>query len=283
MAGISSKSFGKAENRYKFNSKELNNKEFSDGAGLEVYDYGARNYDPQIGRWHVVDELAEKISSITPYNYVANDPLNGIDPDGRDIIFINASNAVVVGGIIGHGAVIIGNEKDGWYYYSLNGTGEGASPIGESMNADVGTFLGYGNDSRSLIIKANTINENEEHDYNRFVRVKTTTEEDKLMKAKAAKAASVKTYCVIGSSCLDVQKGAYAALAQNRVGNVHSLIAQSALRIVEPNSWLNNLPSAISNMNFYIGLTGGNNFIEKPKLKPVIIVHPLEDVTPKEN
>jgi len=65
-------------NLYQYNSKEWQN-EFN----LNLYDYGARMYDPAIGRWGVMDPLAEKYPNISPYVYVANNPVNVIDPDGR--------------------------------------------------------------------------------------------------------------------------------------------------------------------------------------------------------
>ncbi len=69
---------------YRYNGKELDQMH-----RLDLYDYSARYYDQAIGRFTTVDPLAESYYNISPYAYVANNPLKYIDPDGRKIRIAN--------------------------------------------------------------------------------------------------------------------------------------------------------------------------------------------------
>ncbi len=64
--------------RWKYNEKE-----FDESLGLDWYDFGARNYEPSLGRWMNIDNLAEKMFAYSPYNYTLNNPIYFIDPDGN--------------------------------------------------------------------------------------------------------------------------------------------------------------------------------------------------------
>jgi len=136
--------------RFRFNGKEWEGRAlrirpvayFSEGARLprgrrdwetDNYYYGARYYDPEISVWLSVDPLAGKFPSLSPYAFVANNPINLVDPDGRDIWEIDGK-----GNIVSH---TVDKTQDAFYRVDNDGN----RIEGESISFEYGTITAQRN------------------------------------------------------------------------------------------------------------------------------------------
>ncbi|MEM9858751.1 MAG: RHS repeat-associated core domain-containing protein, partial [Bacteroidota bacterium] len=93
--------------RFKFQGKER-------VAELGLDDFGARFYMPDLGRWMSPDPLAHEYMSFSLYNFVLNNPINAIDPDGKRVFFVAGA----------------GNDPDGWNYVNRFGNAFTQAGIG---------------------------------------------------------------------------------------------------------------------------------------------------------
>ncbi len=132
---------------YKYNGKELQR-----DLQFNVEDYGARQYDPVVGRWLQVDPLAEVNPSFTPYHYCSNNPVNRTDPTGMldDAIYVNNNtqqvsviktndnyDRVIVDGIYS------GNTEKGEYKSTYDGYNTNELKINYSSSANKSTVSDY--------------------------------------------------------------------------------------------------------------------------------------------
>ena len=138
MAGISSKAISRAvDNKYKYNGKEEQRKEFADESGLDWMDYGARMYDEQVGRWNSLDPLCGYFVSVSGLVFDVNEPINRHDPSGRAVEKINgglsfdgvdaidAARSIMNSfGVGGTSKVEEGNQNEGPADEHTNGAGQ---------------------------------------------------------------------------------------------------------------------------------------------------------------
>ena len=110
-------------NRYRFTGKEDLSVEFS----VPYTDFGARHYSPALRRWTTLDPMSEKYYTTSPYVYCNDNPVNLVDPDGRDWYINNET---------GNYTWFSGKEDhEGYTYY-----GERGSVLGE-MEDIINSFV----------------------------------------------------------------------------------------------------------------------------------------------
>lgn len=128
---------------YRFNGKELDSE-----TGFTYY--GARYYDNQLGMWLSVDPFSDKYPSLTPYNFVANNTLSLVDPDGNKIYVADMNESTrnkMVADLSEITGLTLTVGKDGYLEYSRN---EGAS--GYSAKAQELLILGIDNENEENMV-----------------------------------------------------------------------------------------------------------------------------------
>lgn len=219
---------GSSPQKFKYNGKES-----QEELGLNWLDYGARNYDAALGRWMNMDPLTEKYHGYSPFNYVTDNPINAIDPDGRDVYFLLFNTSK---GNDGHTMIAIDNyvekpkrDKDGQVILDENGVvvnemvKDGTITIfdfGPLLNPDEKKPPGFFNfvdgEYDAQIMPKELILENNQTDADGVLEIVTSYETDQeVIKALVSHEFDNQEYNKLWSNCTDFTKvGLEAALGR---------------------------------------------------------------------
>ena len=112
-------------NPYRFGGKER-----LDVGGLDLYDFGARHYNPALPRWLTLDPLAEKYYGVSSYAYCENNPISVVDPQGDTTFVLFAANGASG---FGHIGFAVQDNEGNYRFYSKNGYDEGGENATKSI------------------------------------------------------------------------------------------------------------------------------------------------------
>ena len=168
------------------NPFKYDGKEFEERQGVNIYDFNARTYAADIARFMQPDPNASDYHWLSPYAYCGGDPINNIDPDGKNIAIL------IENGLIGHLALLIQEEEHMWRYYSFNGTNIyeltngylGGGPdhdVGRGSWSSPQEFLDQAHKTTKEEREKNTDVINN-YDYTDAYEIETTPEQDNIIK-----------------------------------------------------------------------------------------------------
>jgi hypothetical protein len=161
--------------------------------------YSEATLEPDIvSRWMSPDPLERKFPSVSPYNFVLNNPILNIDPDGRDVVVLNNPNGASG---YGHMAILVGNDETGWTFISKEGRNKehwysNMLTGGPALKPKIQTFTSLEAFQKAQETDADLAN------YTESARFESTEEQDSKVKTVVTESAK-SWYNVLYSNCAD--------------------------------------------------------------------------------
>ncbi len=179
-------------------------KEFYSLRGVNIYDFHARTYAPDIARFMQPDPKADDYHWLSPYAYCGGDPINNIDPDGKNIAIL------IENGLIGHLALLIQQQDGSWSYYSVNGDKIYNITLGVSGGPYNDVEAGSWSSPQEFMDEAHETTKEEleknpdaiiNYDYSEAYEIETTPEQDKTIADTFTKIANEEDYDLTSNNC----------------------------------------------------------------------------------
>jgi hypothetical protein len=212
----------------------------------------------QLLRWLSVDPLAKKFPSHSPYNFVTNNPINAIDPDGRDVVFLIDREGA---GGNGHMAMLFQDTKGNWFHFS-QGAAEQGGTSGMVSNSgytggvmiqpmitknSAGDIIQMTKEQAIAMVNTGRVDGNA---YDENITLKTTKIQDGQIYSNAISLQKAyenkeEKYRLISNNCVDAVQDA----VQGNKGLSTDINLPSDSWTPKPNSYYDKLKSAVPFMN----------------------------------